>query len=224
MLENIKSLPQLWEAVDKINKQHYPENKLKPILGGGCSRRPKFMFVFINPTHANISSDPAWSGPRFPFIGTKPVWRIFHRAGFFDSDLMAEIEKVSVWSLRLTRAVESFLKNKSFYFTNIVKWTGADASLPDAGKVNLFLPFLEKETALVQPEYIVTFGLIPFARIAGQKIKLADYYEDVKKAGKLKFYNVFFAGRNTKVIPCYFPVGRGNPQRAVELLQLLSGL
>ncbi len=224
MLENIKSLPQLWEAVDKINKQYYPENKLKPILGGGCGWRPRFMFVFINPTYANISSDPAWPGPRFPFIGTKPVWRIFHRAGLFDPELMVEIENTSAWSLRLTRVVENFLQSKSFYFTNIVKWTGTDGSLPDADKVNLFLPILEKETALVQPEYIVTFGLIPFARITGQKIKLADYYEEVKKAGKLKFYNVFFGGRNTKVIPCYFPVGRGNPQRAVDLLRLLPDL
>jgi DNA polymerase len=84
-------LEELWDIVDELSKQHFPENSLKPILGNGRTVRPKVMFVFINPTHANISSDKNWQGPRFPFIGTKPIWRIFHRARLFDSAL---IEKV----------------------------------------------------------------------------------------------------------------------------------
>ena len=175
MVQNCKSLEELWEIVDNINKQHFPENNLMPIWGNGKIFRPKIMFVFINPTHANISSDQNWQGPRFPFIGTKPVWRIFHRAGMFDDELFNRINNSKFWSLEFTNEVLDFLKSKSFYITNIVKWTGHDATLPNSKKIKLFLPILKREIEIVQPQYIVTFGLIPFENMTKQKIKLGDY-------------------------------------------------
>lgn len=178
------------------------------------------MFVFINPTKRNISSDKKWKGPRFPFIGTKQVWRIFHRAGLFDDELMQQINNSSNWSVEFTNKVLEFLKKKEFYITNIVKWTGQDATLPDSEKIKLFLPILENEIGLVQPEYILTLGLIPFEKLTGQKIKLADYYEKITRSGKLEFYN----HNSTKIIPCYFPIGRGNPGKAVEILKMVKKL
>ena len=87
-----ENLEELWGMVDDINKQHFPENDLRPIVGNGKTSCPKVMFVFINPTHVNLSSDKNWQGPRFPFIGTKPIWRIFQRAGMFDDQLIDKID------------------------------------------------------------------------------------------------------------------------------------
>ena len=115
-----------------------------------------------------------------------------------------------------------FLHNRKIYFTNIVKWTGSDAALPDAQKINLFFPILEKEIEIVQPEFVVAFGLIPFERLAKRKIKLADYYSEVSRKNKLSFFEMKIGSAKTKIIPCYFPVGRGNPKRAVEILKLAS--
>ena len=218
------TLEDLWLEVHNINKKHFPENNLLPILGNGQLNKPKVMFVFINPTIRNQSSRREWQGPRFPFIGTKQVWRVFHRAGLFDDELMYRIKNKKDWSLAFTQKVLDFLKDKSFYLTNIVKWTGQDATLPNTEKINLFLPVLEKEIELVQPEYVVTFGLIPFENLAKEKIKLNEYYSEVMEKKKLKYYKKRFNSFTTKVIPCYFPVGRGNPQRAVELLNLLHEL
>lgn len=224
MVQNCKSLEELWEIVDDINKQHFPENNLMPILGNGEIFRPKVMFVFINPTHANISSDQNWRGPRFPFIGTKPIWRIFHRAGMFDDELIHRINNSKFWSLEFTNEVLDFLKSKSFYITNIVKWTGHDATLPDSEKIKLFLPILKREIEIVQPQYIVTFGLIPFENMTKQKIKLGDYYSEIMQDKKLRFFDIKYGNFETKVIPCYFPVGRGNPKKAVEILKLTDSL
>ncbi len=224
MYQKYQTLDDLWKIVDDINHKHFPENNLKPILGGGKTFRPKIMFVFINPTHANISSNPNWQGPRFPFIGTKPIWRIFHQAGMFDDRLMDKINNSKFWSLGFTNEVFNFLKLKSFYLTNIVKWTGPDAALPSPEKIKLFLPILEREIEIVQPRYIVTFGLIPFENITRQKIKLINYYSEVMKNKKLKFFNMNYNGFGTKVIPCYFPVGRGDPKKAVEILKLVNNL
>lgn len=217
---NCKNLEELWDIVLKINKQNFPENDLMSIVGNGKIKNPKIMFVFINPTKRNISSDKNWKGPRFPFIGTKQIWRIFHRAGLFDDKLINQINNSSTWSVEFTNKVLNFLKEKEFYITNIVKWTGHDAALPDSKKIKLFLPILEKEIELVQPQYIVTFGLIPFEKLTGQKIKLSEYYDKSIKNNKLEFYSF----NSTKVIPCYFPIGRGNPKRAVEILKLLLSI
>ncbi len=217
------SLNELWEEVDYINKTNFPDNGLKPIVGNGKIQNPKFMFVFINPTHVNISSSPNWQGPRFPFIGTKPVWRIFHKAGMLNNELIEQINSSNDWSLEFTGSVLDFLKVKSYYFTNIVKWTGKDATLPNSHKIKLFLPVLQKEIQIVQPKYVVTFGLIPFQNLTGLKIKLNDYYSEVMEKQKLRFYNLD-NNINTKVIPCYFPIGRGNPKRAVELLKMINDL
>ncbi len=195
-----------------------------PILGNGETSRPKVMFVFINPTHTNISSDQNWQGPRFPFIGTKPVWRIFHRAGMFDDELIHRINNSKFWSLEFTNEVLDFLKSKSFYITNIVKWTGHDATLPNSEKIKLFLPILKREIEIVQPQYIVTFGLIPFENMTKQKIKLGDYYSEIMQDKKLRFFDIKYGNFETKVIPCYFPVGRGNPKKAVEILKLTDSL
>lgn len=79
----------------------------------------------------------------------------------FDDELIDRINTSKSWSLEFTNKVLDFLKAKSFYLTNIVKWTGHDATLPDSKKIKLFMPILEKEIEIVQPHYIVAFGLIP---------------------------------------------------------------
>lgn len=216
------TLEHLWTLVDNVNKKHFPENNLAPILGNGKTNNPKIMFIFINPTHANSSSRKEWSGPRYPFIGTKAVWRVFHRAGLFNDELMHEIERSKEWSLEFTNQVLAFLKQQSFYFTNIVKWTGDDATLPNAEKIKLFLPILEQEIAIVKPEYVVTFGLIPFENITERKITLGEYYETAMKQQRLQPFKKTFGTHSTKIIPCYFPIGRGNPKRAVDMLKLLK--
>ena len=219
MYRGYKDLEELWGLVDELNERYFPGN-LRPILGNGRTVRPKVMFVFINPTSANSSSHRNWKGPRFPFIGTKPLWRVFHRAGMFDEYLINHINQSKSWSLEFTDQVLQFIRSKSFYLTNIVKWTGSDASLPSSEKIRLFLPILQREIEIVQPRYIVTFGLLPFENMTNQKIRLADYYEEIKR-GKLRFFD--YDGFQT-LIPCYFPVGRGNPKRAVEILRLVNRL
>lgn len=224
LLEQCATLDHLWKYVHETHDAHFPDHPLMPILGNGQCSKPKIMFVFINPTARNSSSHRHWQGPRFPFIGTKQIWRIFHRAGLFDDALLTAINKQSTWSLAFTEEVLRFLKNKSFYLTNLVKWTGHDAAPPKSDMVRLFLPILQREIELVQPQYIVTFGLLPFTALTQQKIHLQQYYTDAMKHKQLNMYPTRFGQHQTQVIPCYFPVGRGNPKRAIELLNFLRDL
>ena len=220
-INNILNLNELWQYVIDIEKEH-SRNDLHPILGNGNCLRPKYMFVFINPTIRNISSNKKWAGPRFPFIGTKQIWRIFTKSNLFDSKLMLEIEKNKDWSLELTNKVLDFLNSKKIYITNIVKSTGNDATLPNSELIKRYLPILEKEIEIIRPEYIITFGLIPFEALTKKKIKLSDYYNKVITNNKPLYYNITINTTHTKIIPCYFPIGRGNPKQAIEILKLLK--
>jgi len=215
-------LKELWKKVDKLSER-FPSD-YNPILGNGKCHRPEFMLVFINPTKANISSHAGWKGFRAPFIGTKPVWRVLHKAGWFNSQLMKVIEASSVWSPRFAKIIYDSLARRGLYLTNIVKWTGETAELPNAEKIKAYLPLLKKEIEIVNPKYIITMGLIPFEHLTGQKIKLRDYYKEVMKKKKLKTYDLKIDSKTYKVIPCYFPVGRGDPKKAAEILKLLKRL
>ncbi len=192
-----------------------------PILGGGCSENPDIMFVFINPTSKNVSSSPSWNGPRIPFLGTKKVWKIFNEAGFLSDKLnnLIQSKKPHEWDVYFANEVINELKNNRLFFTNIVKYTGGDAALPDSNMISLFLPYFLREIEIVKPKLIVTFGLIPFKALTDEDIKLKDYYEEFIKRN-IKYYSV----QGIQLIPCYFPVGRGEPRKAIEMLKVVKVL
>ncbi len=215
-------LKELWKEVDKLSKR-FPSD-YRPVLGNGKCDKPKFMIVFINPTKANISSHPGWEGFRAPFIGTKPVWRVLSKAGLFGTQLTKIINLSNTWSIRFAEIVYTSLARRGVYLTNIVKWTGSNADLPNAAKIKAFLPLLKKEIEIVKPKYIVTMGLIPFEHLTGQKIKLGEYYKEVMKKKKLLIFETNIDSKKYNIIPCYFPVGRGNPKKATEILKLLKTL
>lgn len=220
-LSSIANLDELWNYTNRLHKQHYPESTLEPIMAGGKVHKPKYMFVFINPTYRNVSSDSAWEGRRRPWTGTRYIWKIFNDAGHFDDDLLEEIKKRRAWDIEFADKVYNHLENRGFYFTNIVKWTGENADLPDTNKTKLFLPILLREIEIVQPEYIITFGLIPFYALVDEKIKLGKYFDYVLKTGHLKYFPININNTVYKILPSYFPVGRGSPKRAAKILSML---
>lgn len=219
MMNNIHNLEELWNYTGELSKTHFPDNDLMPILGGGKEKNPKLMIVFINPTIRNISSDRNWNGPRFPFIGRKRPWDIFYDIGLFDAGLMYRIKNTSYWSLDLTEKVLRFMRNNGLYFTNLVKNTGHNADLPNAKQIKLYLPILLREIELVGPEYIIAFGSMVIKALTKQSIKLFEYYESLQRTNKVMILEIKTSSGNFKVVPCYYPIGRGNTKRAAEILK-----
>lgn len=221
----IRSLSALTRALDNWHDTVFAGHNLRPVPGGGQARRPAQMFVFINPTVRNASTAPDWPHARYPFVGTRHLWRVLYRAGWLPPELMAQVEDTKVWDGALTRRMHDWLSGQSLYMTNLVKRAGHDAALPNAELVRLFLPYLLEEIRLVQPLRIVTFGLMPFTALSDAKIRLGDMHKAAMMTGQL----VDHAPRasldlpnNTRITPLHFPIGRGNPQLAIDLLRLLK--
>ena len=64
-------------------------------------------------------------------------------------------------------------------------------------------------------------SLLPINALVRKPIKLSDYYQESVRRNALKTYNLQCEHSSYRVIPCYFPVGRGNPKRAAKLLSML---
>jgi len=213
---NIKSL---WKEVIEITEKNYPDNNLAPILGTGKTINPKFMIVFINPTSRNISSDKSWKGLRYPFIGTKHVWNFFNKINIIEDDLLKEIKQnYKNWDEKFSKKVSDALKQKDIFLTNIVKNTGKDATLPKSFDINLYLPSFKKEIEIINPKYIIAFELIPIKALLEKDIKLSEYHNYLKKNKKLKIEKVKINKKEFNLIPVFYPIGRGRPHEAIEML------
>jgi uracil-DNA glycosylase len=224
-LDSISTIEQLNEHIQAFNDHYYPESKLKPILGGGKNYKPNTMFIFINPTKRNVASDPTWTGKRVPWIGITPIWKVFAKAGIISDELNEQIQlKKKLWSPEFTDFVYNQLESTGLYLTNIVKWAGEDAALPEKEKIKRFLPILIKEIELVQPEKIVCFGTIPYFALTNDKTNLKTIYEEFKLTNKVSYRVIELQNYQPKALACYFPVGLGqfNQPKAIEMLNAIN--
>lgn len=218
----MRELQEVWRQVDDCEFCRQSNNRLQHILGGGKEQQPDVMFCFINPTYRNITTEPDYRGQRFPFMGTTKVWRVFVNAGLLEQDVMERLKKG--WDQDLIDSTIKKIEEKNFYFTNLVKCAQPHADNPKTAEIRKLLPLFFKELSVVQPKLICSFGSLPFRWLTNiNSLKLSEHYEKQKRSNKLITYDsVPINGKKYSVFPCYFPVGRGNPKKAVELLQILK--
>lgn len=216
------TLTAVWKEIDSCDFCKKECNELQHILGAGKIKNPKLMVVFINPTSRNISSDKEWKGLRFPFIGRKSPWNIFEKVGWIDQNLFQEIKNnENKWSYQFAEKVCSSLSKRGVYITNIVKCTGKDATLPSISKIKSQSSLFEQEIEAVNPQIIVSFGSLPTKALLKTDIKMSKFYKDVI-AHKTNFYDIKIKDKTFKVFPCYYPIGRGSPKKAVQMLMGLN--
>lgn len=213
-----EKLNKLYRQFDNCKRCKQQKNKLKHILGGGKFIKPKFLFLFINPTHLNLSSHQTYKGKRrFPFIGVRYFWKLMSEAGFISNELIEHIYKTG-WLTEYEDSVERELVDNNIYITNLVKCTQSNPDNPNKDIISQDLELLMQEIELVNPKFVITFGKLPTEILANTTIKLADYYNNLKQ----QKYKPIKSINNFSVLPCYFPIGRGNPSKAIEILKYIK--
>ncbi len=215
-------LRRLFREFDACGRCRREANPLRHILGGGQCRRPRFLFLFINPTHLNISCRAGYAGQRrFPFIGVRHFYRILARAGFVDRSVVDRIYAEG-WRTDDEDRVEKSLADNGVYITNVVKCTQPHPRYPDQNAINEDRPLLLREIETVDPRHIVTFGLVPFRALTGRDLRLRDRLEAVRSGTYRPIRCADLGGQGRAILPCYFPVGRGNQRGALEILSYLK--
>lgn len=202
----------LYKKVDACTFCRQAKNPLQHIHGVGV-RNPRYMLVLINPTHKNISSAPGYQGPRFPFVGLRQFWNILGKAGLIEK---LELPTRSEWKNGHTRLIKKEIEHNRLFLTNIVKCCYNHGNYPEQKIIEYQKDILKQEIRIVKPKQIIAFGALTFKTLTGLPIKLSEYWGQRNKE-----FSENISGLDTSVIPCYFPIGRGSPQKATKALQTI---
>ncbi len=210
-------LQKLYKQIDNCKFCKADKNPLQHIHGFG-SIEPDFMLILINPTYRNLSSDQEYKGMRFPFIGVRQFWKVLADGGMIDKKVAYQLPLKKDWNNNNTKQIQQELIKNKLFLTNIVKCCYKNSSYPDKKVIQDQLKILSEEIKIVQPKRIITFSSLVFKILTGKNVKFYQYWNHQK----IHKNHEIISGLNIPVIPCYFPIGRGNPKKAAEILNRIK--
>lgn len=196
-------LTRIHKEIDTIHKKH-GDPHYTPVYGTGCTKSPKLVLVFMNPTARNVSARPEWSGMRAPWLGLKQTWRLFYEIGILDKALFETTQKMRPedWTPEFTTRIYTDLAHRGVFSTNLAKATQSDARpLHDRVFDDSREGFL-KELRLLGATHVVTFGNQVSSVLLGKPISVSHY-------DGVEFEELVVGKRTYKIYPCFYPVGRG---------------
>ena len=204
-------LNDLNKEYDRLQKI-YGDPSLHSIYNGGEETNPDVCFVFMNPTGRNIASDPEWTGPYHPWIGTKNIWDLFIAIDLLDEDIYKRIKDIkgSEWTPEFSCEVYEDIRKHKVFITNLGKCTQIDARPLKDDSFKEYLPLLIKEIEIIKPKIIILFGNQVSSIFLEQNIS-------VSKTRKQEFRKEI-DGINYKCYAVYYPIGNGrfNIDKAIE--------
>jgi len=210
-------ITKLHKGIDKLHL-FYGDCNLNAIYGAGCVQNPNFMFIFMNPTGKNVSSNPNWAGLRAPWLGTKNIWKMISQLGFISNKTNKQIQRPhNNWTPQFSQDLYTEVANNSLYITNLAKCTQPDARPLKKGVFKKHLVIMFKEIELVNPKVIVTFGQQVSSLLLNKAITMKDYANTEKE--------ILFIGKNSyDVYPTFYPVGQGlrNMPKAIKRIKSIK--
>lgn len=208
-------LDELVVSYEKMQKK-YGDKNLNAITFGGCKKNPKICFVFMNPTAGNIAAEKSWDGPRYPWLGTKNIWKLFNKLDLLDDDILKEIQekKKLDWTKEFSEKVYKNIEDHDIFITNLAKCTQIDARFLKDDYYKAYLKLFLKEMNIVKPKKIILFGNQVSSIVLGEKIKVSDVRKKRFERNGFEFYSVFY------------PVGNGsfNIDKSIEDILYIKGL
>lgn len=207
-----RELQRLYERVDECKFCKTDKNLLQHIHGFGALN-PKLMLILVNPTYRNLSSNPKYKGARFPFIGVRQFWKVLADGGLINRMVAENLPTRAEWKNEHTERVQKELIRKKLFLTNVVKCCYSHSSYPSGRVIDSQLKLLKEEIRIVNPKKIMAFGALVYKTLTGRNIKLSDY------SSNSGIESEKISGLDIPILPCCFPVGRGSPQRAAEIMR-----
>ena len=214
-------LVDLFEQTNEVVAPFGSQWTLLPWIGsGGCSARPDVALVFINPTSRNQSAREGWVGERAPFIGLSRIWKVLASAGLIPQRLVDSLPRDGLWSRASASDFYRVLADERIYVTNLVKSCGTDATLPSLRMARAFRDMMLSELSIVQPKLVIGLGGMVSSVLTATPVSLEQEYTAFCRNRQTHTRSI--AELSQPLMPCYFPVGRGNPRRAKEMLAAVS--
>ena len=184
-------------------QQIYGEKTLDPIIGGGKEDNPDICFIFMNPTGRNIASEKTWKSFKYPWVGTKNIWKLFVGIERFSKEIYEEIKerKPYEWDYPFTERIYGEVSNNDMYLTNLAKCTQLDARPLPNSIFKEYKDLLIEELNIVKPKKIVVFGNQVSSIFLDKNISVS---KERKSIFKTNISNI-----ETDTVSTYYPVGQG---------------
>ncbi len=97
-----------------------------------------------------------------------------------------------------------------------MKCTAPHGNAPSREQIDAQKELLVQELSLVEPKLTIAMGLLPLKELTGETIKLGGFAEQFSTAPRS------IPSKFGPVVPCWFPVGGGNPKKATEFLSFIN--
>ena len=201
------TLEEIKEKYDKLQNKYGAKN-LHSIYFGGKLKNPDYALVFMNPTAGNIATQKEWRGPRYPWLGTKNVWKFLRQLDFISEKTLKEIlnKKAKDWDIDFSEKVYKELENNNIFITNLAKCAQVDARPLKDEVYKKYLKLFFEELKIINPKTVILFGNQVSSIVLGEKIKVSE----VRKKK--------FLCHNHNMYSVFYPVGNGsfNMPKAIE--------
>lgn len=214
---NKLQLEKLFNSFDKLQKKFWDKN-LNSIYWAWCIRQPDIFFIFMNPTWKNISADKKWQWLQAPRLGTKNIWKLFHKIWLITSGIFDQLSSMKALDRTPDFCMDLYerLAKDSIYITNLAKCTQSDARHLHDSVFKEYLELIYQEIDAIQPRKIVCFGNQVSSILLGKNIKVSDYQKDEFEQLKIKdkIYDIF---------PSFYPVWQGmrNMDKAIFRIKII---
>lgn len=205
------TLDDLKKDYDRLQKK-FGDANLDSIYNGGCTHKPRVMFVFMNPTGRNIASNKSWKGPKSPWIGTKNIWDLFYAVDLLSENIYKRIKEIkgSEWTVEFSEEVYKDVEEHEVFISNLGKCTQVDARVLPDFVFREYLDLLKKEISIVKPRTIILFGNQVSSIVLDQKISVSE----VRK----KKFTIEVEDEKYECFSVYYPIGNGrfNIDKSIE--------
>lgn len=212
----VKNLHSEFNKLQKL----FGHSSLCAIYGAGCVRKPRAMFIFMNPTGRNISSDVKWKGLRAPWLGTKMIWQMFYDLGLISKDKFEKTQTFhpGEWTEVFADGIYKELEDSGVYITNLAKCTQVDARPLKDHIFKKYLDLMFREISFVNPKNVITLGNQVSSIVLGKPVSVSSYRGE--RGETLTVGNSEF-----NVYPVYYPVGQGrrNMPLAIKRIRKIIG-
>lgn len=217
-MKNKIQLEELKEEVDRLQNLYGSKN-LNAVYGAGCIENPKVLFLFMNPTGKNISSNKDWDGLRACWLGTKNIWKLINSVELLNTALFSKTQSNNAWDNNFCLEIYNEISKNGLYITNLAKCTQDDARPLNNNIFRVYLKNTLDEIHKIDPKIIVSFGNQVSSILLSKNIKVSDYNLDDKE-------ELIIGDKKFNVFPVYYPVGQGmrNINKAIERIKYILSL
>lgn len=207
----ILQIDSLKPAVDALQKKHGHRDYVA-LYGTGCTKNPKVMFLFMNPTAKNLTVHKNWKGLRAPWVGLKNTWKLLYQLEYIDKTTNDIIQKMKPgdWTNDFAEKIYTQVAKNKAYLTNLARCTQPDARYVADVVFRESREITLQEIQTINPKIIIAFGNQVATNLLEQNIAVSHW--------RTKKVHLVIGKKTFDVYPTYYPVGMGlrNMAKACE--------